>query len=172
MESNQPKTGKFSLNYGLILGALGVVFGVMLYISDAHTSQSPVNSVISIALMVGVIFWGISTFKKENEGFLTLGEAMKLGAGIALVSGIITVIYTIFLANVLDPDFASKVMDARLAESAAEGNFTSEQIQQQKEMGLKFWWIGYPVILIVNIIFGLIIGLVGGLILKKARPEY
>lgn len=172
MESNPPKTGKFSLNYGLILGGLGVVFGVMLYISDAHTSQSPVNSVVSIAMMAGVILWGISSFKKANGGYLTIGQALKLGAGIALIAGVITILYTIFLANVLDPDFASKVMDARLAEAASQGNFTPEQLQQQKEMGLQFWWVGYPVILIVNIILGLIIGLVGGLIFKKAQPDY
>ncbi len=170
MEANPPKTGKFSLNYGLILGGLGVIFGLMLFMSDAHTSQSPVNSIISIVMSVGVIFWGILNFRKANEGFLTIGQALKLGAGIALIAGIIAVLYTILLANVLDPDFPAKVMDARLAEVA--GDMTPEQLQQQKEMGLKFWWFGYPVILIVNIIIGLVIGLVGGLIFKKAQPDY
>jgi hypothetical protein len=172
MEANPPKTGKFSLNYGLILGGLAVIFGVMLFMSDAHTSQSPVNSIISIAMSIGVIFWGILNFKKANDGYLTLGQALKLGAGIALVAGIITVLWTMLLANVLDPDFPSKVMDTRLAEVAEEANMTPEQIQQQKEMGLKFWWFGYPVILIFNIIIGLVIGLVGGLIFKKAQPDY
>ncbi|MGB5271086.1 MAG: DUF4199 domain-containing protein, partial [Eudoraea sp.] len=91
MEENQPKTGKFSLNYGLILGAIGVIFGIMLYSMDAHYSQDPSNTVISILIMVGVIIWGIINFRKANEGFLTLSEALKLGAGIALVAGIITV---------------------------------------------------------------------------------
>ena len=172
METNPPKTGKFSLNYGLILGGLAVIFGLMLYLSDAHTSQSPVNSIISIVMSVGVIFWGILNFRKANDGFPTIKEALKLGAGIALIAGIVTVLWTIFLSNVLDPDFPSKVMDARLAEVAEEANLTTEQLQQQKEMGLKFWWFGYPVILIVNIIIGLVIGLVGGLIFKKAQPDY
>jgi hypothetical protein len=172
MDSTAPKTGKFSLNYGLILGGLGVVFGIMLFISDAHTSHSPVNSVVSMAMMIGVIFWGIISFRKANEGFLTIGEALKLGAGIALIAGVLTVLWTLVLTYVLDPEFPSKVMDARLAEAASNPNLTPEIIQQQKEMGLKFWWVGYPVILIVNILLGLLIGLVGGLIFKKARPEY
>ncbi|MEJ2162016.1 MAG: DUF4199 domain-containing protein [Robiginitalea sp.] len=172
MESNPPKIGKFSFNYGLILGGIGVIFGVMLFMADAHTSQSPVNSIVSIVLSIAVIFWGILTFRKANDGFLAIGQALKLGAGIALIAGIVSVLYTLLLSNVLDPDFASKIMDARLAEQAAETNLTAEQIQVQKEMGLKFWWVGYPVILIVNIIIGLIIGLVGGLIFKKAQPDY
>lgn len=170
MEANPPKTGKFSFIYGLILGGLGVIFGLMLFMSDAHTSQGPVNSIISIVMSIGVIFWGILNFRKANEGYLTIGQALKLGAGIALIAGIISVLYTILLSNVLDPDFPSKIMDARLAEVAQD--MTPEQLQQQKEMGLKFWWFGYPVILIVNIIIGLVIGLVGGLIFKKAQPDY
>ncbi|MDM9630581.1 DUF4199 domain-containing protein [Robiginitalea aurantiaca] len=172
METSKPKIGKFSLNYGLILGGLGVVFGFMLFMSDAHTSQSPVNSIIGIVMMIGVIFWGILNFRKANGDLLKTGEAVKLGAGIALVAGILSVIWTLILTNVLDPDFASKTMDARLAEAAAEGNFTPEQLQQQKEMGMEYFWVGYPVILIFNILIGLIIGLVGGLIFKKAAPDY
>ena len=170
MEANPPKTGKFSLNYGLILGGLGVIFALMLFMSDAHTSQSPVNSIISIVMSIAIIFWGILNFRKANDGFLTIGQALKLGAGIALIAGIVSVLYTILLSNVLDPDFPAKIMDARLAEVA--GDMTPEQLQEQKEMGLKFWWFGYPVILVVNIIIGLVIGLVGGLIFKKAQPDY
>ena len=82
MEENQPKTGKYSLNFGLILGLISVVFGVMLYTMDAHTSQDPANTVISIVIMVAVIIWGIISFRKANEGYLSLGQAMKLGTGI------------------------------------------------------------------------------------------
>ena len=172
MEANPPKTGKFSLNYGLILGGLGLIFGIMLYLSDAYVSNSSVNSIISIVLSIGVIFWGIMNFRKANDGYLTIGQALKLGAGIALIAGIISVLWTLFLSNVLDPEFPSKMMDLQLAEAAKTTDLTPEQLQQQKEMGLKFWWFGYPVILIANILIGLVIGLVGGLIFKKARPDY
>jgi hypothetical protein len=39
-------------------------------------------------------------------------------------------------------------------------------------MGIKYFWIGYPFILIINIIIGLVIGLIGGLIFKKQKPAY
>lgn len=172
MEENEPKTGKYALNYGLILGLISVAFGIMLYSMDAHYSQDPSNTVISIVLMVAVIIWGIYNFKKANSGYLKIGEALKLGAGIALVAGIIGLIYFFILSNFLDPDFAVKATEARLAEVEASGEFTAEQIQQQKDMSIKFFWVGYPIILIFNIIIGLVIGLIGGLILKKAKPAY
>ncbi len=172
MEDNQPKTGKFSLNYGLILGAIGVVFGIMLYSMDAHTSQDPSNTAISIVIMVAVIIWGIISYRKANNGFLTLGEALKLGAGIALVSGIITVIYTLLMVNVLDTEFAVKIAEGQKAANEAAGVLTDAQIQQQYDGTINFFWITYPFILIFNIIAGLVIGLIGGLILKKAKPDY
>lgn len=172
MEENQPKTGTFSLNYGLILGLIGVAFGLMLYSMDAHYTQNPATTVISIAIMLGVTSWGIFNFRKANSGYLTLSQALKIGAGIALISGIISILYTMLLANVLDPEFVAKVMDNRMAEMEASGELTAAQIQQQKEMGIKYFWMGYPIILIINILIGLVIGLVAGLILKKEKPAY
>jgi len=172
MEENQPKTGKFSLNYGLILGGISVIFGVMLYTQDMHTSQSPALMIIGIALAAVVTFIGISNFRKANEGFLTLSQALKIGAGIALISAIIAIIYNLVLVNVIDPDTPSKIMDARLGPALESGEITQEQFDLQKEQSIKFWWMGYPFILIINILIGLILGLITGLILKKDKPAY
>lgn len=172
MEENQPKTGKFSLNYGLILGLVSVVFGIMLYTQDMHTSQSPALMIIGIVLAAIVTFIGISNFRKANEGFLTLSQALKIGAGIALISAIIAIIYNLVLVNVIDPDAPSKIMDARLGPALESGEITQEQFNVQKDQSIKFWWMGYPVLLILNILIGLVLGLISGLILKKAKPAY
>lgn len=172
MEENQPKTGKFSLNYGLILGGISVVFGIMLYTQDMHTSQSPALMIIGIVLAAVVTFIGISNFRKANEGFLTLSQALKIGAGIALISAIIAVVYNLVLVNIIDPDTPSKIMDARLGPALESGEITQEQFDVQKEQSIQFWWMGYPVLLILNILIGLVLGLISGLILKKAKPAY
>ncbi|UII79131.1 DUF4199 domain-containing protein [Flagellimonas sp. CMM7] len=172
MEENQPKTGKFSLNYGLILGLVSVVFGIMLYTQDMHTSQSPALMIIGIVLAAIVTFIGISNFRKANEGFLTLSQALKIGAGIALISAIIAIVYNLVLVNAIDPDAPSKIMDARLGPALESGEITQEQFNVQKDQSLKFWWMGYPVLLILNILIGLVLGLISGLILKKAKPAY
>lgn len=171
MEENQPKTGKFSLNYGLILGVIGVVFGLMLYSMDAHYTQDTSSQVINIVITVAVIMWGIYSYKKANGGFLTIGEALKLGAGIALIAGIIGIIYILFLSNVMDTEFIEKLADAQRAKGE-EAGIPAEQLQQQYDGTVNYFWVSYPIILIFNIIIGLAIGLVGGLILKKAKPDY
>ncbi|TDQ29434.1 DUF4199 domain-containing protein [Zeaxanthinibacter enoshimensis] len=172
METKPPTTGKFSLTYGAILGGLSIIFALMLFSMDAHTSREPLNQVISVVMSAAVIVFGIHAYKKANEGYLTLSEALKLGAGISLVSALIFIVYQLILTNFLDPDFASKVMDIQMAELVESGQLTADQAAQQKEMGMKFFWIGYPVILIISIISGLIIGLIAGLVMKKSRPAY
>lgn len=172
MNENQPKTGAFSLKFGLILGLISVVFQLMLFSMDAHTTRDTTTQVIGIVIMIAITLWGIYSFRKANGGYLSLGEALKIGAGIALISGIIAIIYTMILANVIDPEFATKVAEMQKQADEAAGEFTTEQIKQRYEGTINYFWISYPFILIVTIIIGLIIGLVGGLIFKKQKPAY
>ena len=168
METNPATTGKISLKFGLILGAIGVVFGLMLYSMDAHTTQSPGMQILNIVISLSVIVWAIISFKKANGGQLSVGQAVKIGAGTALIGAIISVLYTLLLSNVIDPDFTTKVMENRMAQAVAEGNIEASQVPQSIEMGKKFFWVGYPVILIISIVFGLVVGLIGGLIFKSS----
>ena len=170
MEDQQPKIGKFSLNYGLILGGLGAAFSLMLFSMDAHVGgDSSVQQIVGIVLMIAITFWGIISFRKANGGLLSIGQGLKLGTGIALVAAIISVIYLYLMANVLDPDFITKTAEASRAALEARGDVPQEMIQQQYQNTIDYFWFAYPFILIINIILGLIIGLVGGLIFKKSE---
>ncbi|MBT8284691.1 MAG: DUF4199 domain-containing protein [Flavobacteriaceae bacterium] len=168
MEQNQPTIGKFSLTYGLILGAISVVFGLMLYSMDAHTSQDTSNTVISIVIAVAIIMLGIFNFRKANEGYLSLGQAIKLAIMIALVSGLIWIVYMLFMVNVLDTNFITTIAENQKAAMEAEGTLSAAQIEQQYEGTINYFWISYPIILIINVVMGFVIGLIGGLIFKKS----
>jgi hypothetical protein len=171
MEENQPKTGKYALNFGLVLGVISVIFGIMLYTLDMHYQRNTAVTIVGVLITIVVLFFAINQFKKNNDGFLTLSEALKVGVGAALIAAIIGVVYQYALANFIDPNFMDKAMDAQMADAVANGKMTSEQVEQGKEMGKKFFWVGYPIYLIVSVLFGLIISLVIGLVIKKNRPE-
>ena len=173
MEEQQPKTGKFALNYGLLLGVVFVVFGVMLYTQKMHYEMNTAVMVISVLLMVAGSFLAVSAFKKANGGYLTLGEALKVTVGMAVIATIVSLAYQYVLTHFIEPDFMDKAMElAKPKAMARNPNMTEEQWQQGVEMQKKMAWIQYPVGLIINSIIGLIIGLVVGLILKKSKPEY
>jgi hypothetical protein len=173
MEENQPKIGKFSLNYGLITGLIGIAFGIILFTMDLHYERGFAVQGIQIAILVAGIIFGISQFKKANTGFLSVGQAVKLGAGVALIAGILGLLYFFVFSNFIEPDFMDNMYELG-KQQALEDNpqLTSEQIDQSIEMQKKLAWITYPVILIFNILIGLIVGWIGGLIMKKAKPAY
>jgi uncharacterized membrane protein YfcA len=172
MEQNQPKIGKFSWTFGLILGLASVAFSFMLYTMEMHYEQSWPIQVIGILMTAVAIVVAISQFKKANEGYLKVSEALKLGMGIGLVSAIVGLIYYALLTNVIEPDFMDKVMDIAKVK-ALENNprITDEQWQQGVDMQKKFAWLTYPFILIFSIIIGLVIGWITGLIMKKQKPD-
>ncbi len=173
MEENQPKTGKFALNYGLITGGAGIVFGIMLYMMDMQYEQGIAIQGIQIAILAAGIVWAIVQFKKANLGFLNISHALKVGAGVALVAGIIGLIYFFLFSNFIEPDFMDNLSEIG-KQKALEDNpqLTEAQIDQGMEMQKKFAWVSYPIILIFNVIIGLVVGLITGLIMKKQKPAY
>lgn len=175
MEHQEPKTGKIALNFGLLLGIIGVVFGVILHIMDLQYTGAGSAQIVNLVIMVGIIFFGINQFKKANEGFISLSQALKIGVGIAAVAAVITLIWTMAYINFIEPEFIAKSNEIRLAEYQAQNpDLSSQDLARVKDSMEMFSGPGIIAAfgLIVPIIFGLIISLVGGLIMKKQRPVY
>lgn len=171
MEENQPKTGKFAFTYGLLLGGISIIFALMLYFADMHYQGGLAVGLISMSLIIGAIVLGLLHFRKENNGLLSLGEALKVGIGIALVGGIIGIIFNLIMANVIDPEMMAKAMELQRATLAESTRMTSEQIDTQLEMTKKFSSTAMQVAfgLLFSIVLGLIFSLISGLILKRTE---
>jgi hypothetical protein len=175
MEANPPKTGKFALNYGLILGAISIAFSLILFSSDLHYQQDWKVSIINVVIMIAVLVTGIYQFRKANDGWLTLGQALKVGVGIALVGAIVGLVYQLIFINFIEPDFMTKMMELRKAEMISQNpDMTQEQIDGAVEMMESFSGPGVMVAfaLVGSLFFGFVISLIGGLVLKKAKPDY
>ena len=173
MEENQPKTGKFALNYGLLAGGVGIIFGIMLFTMDMQYERGFAVQAINIAILATVIVIGIYQYKKANHTFLTISEALKVGAGIALIAGLLGILYFFIFSNYVEPDYMDNMYELGKQEAMEKNpKLTEEQIDQGIEMQKSFAWISYPIILIFNIIIGLVVGVITGLILKKQKPAY
>jgi len=138
-----------------------------------HYHDDTSTSLISYTFLIGIIVWGIIHFRKENNGYLTLSNALKTGLGIALISSI-TVIYIINLINFIDPEFIDKSMEFQKQKMLQENPEISienvnKMIDMQKEFSGPFIIAGF--IIIFNLFFGFIISLISGLMLKKSQPE-
>lgn len=173
MEIQKAEAKKFVLNYGILLGILSVIMGVVMYVTNAYLSPSFIYTIIGFLILIVVIAMAIKAYKAENGGFLGLGEALKVGIGVAVVGGIIASIWSFVLMNYIEPDFMSQMMDLQREQMAETNpNMTEAQMDAAMEMGAKFSspWLAIAISLIGNLFFGLIISLVAGLIMKKENP--
>lgn len=169
MTSNTPQIRNYAYKYGLIYGAITIVFSLMLHIMDLTYSGSNFPQIFGYVLLAVLIIWAVVSFRKDNQGKLSVGQATKIGTATALISAIITVLYIIVFANVIEPDFAEKLGELtseQLREKAPQ--LTEDQIAQQVAMQTKFFWVSYPFILIVYSLYGLVLGWITGLFTKKA----
>lgn len=173
MEENQPETGKFALNYGLLTGLIGVVFGVMLFVMEMHYEQGAAIQITQTLILAAGIIFAIIQFKKAGDGFLSISNALKVGAGVALIAAIVGLLYFFILSNIIEPGYMDKVYEIGKIKAMADNpSLTEEQINQGIEMNKSFAWISYPILIIINVLIGLIFGLITGLILKKEEAAY
>lgn len=172
---NQNSATKTMLTYGFYIGILSVIINLLNYsfgnIFDPHWSVSLVGALVFIGLMV----YAIKEFKTKNDGFLKLGEAIKIGLGIALVSAIIGIIYQLILMYVLEPDYMVKM--AEFQEQAILEKYPEmdeAQLETALNMSKKFTTPGMMTAmgLAMSLLFGLIVSLIAGLIMKKDKNEY
>ena len=136
---------------------------------DMTYDQSPVIQAINILIPASMAIMAILTFKKDNTGLLSLKQAIKLGVGVFLVAGIIGLAYFTVFINFIETDFISNnaAMQAN-AMREAQPNMDEDIIEMQQTNIEKYFYISYPVILIINVFIGLMVGLVTGLFTKKS----
>ena len=124
--------------------------------------------------MIGVLLFAFIQYKKSNEGSISLSEAIKIGIGVSLISAILGIIYAFILTEFLDPGMMEKVLDLQMEKiRASNPEMSQEALDSTRSMSEKF---SSPLIrsafqLIFALFIGFIISLIGGLIVKKSRPE-
>ena len=168
MENQKPTAGKFALNYGVILGVLMIAIGVVTYVTGmALEGQQWPNIIYYIAFPV-VIMYAISQYKKANANTLSLGDAIKVGLSIAVISAIVYLIYGLLFNYVIDPEFMGQMMEVQRDKLLENPNMTPEAIEQSmKMMEMMFnTFIGSAFWVAMSAFFGLIYSIIGGLVMK------
>ena len=168
MENQKPTAGKFALNYGVILGVLMIAIGVVTYVTGmALEGQQWPNIIYYIAFPV-VIMYAISQYKKANANTLSLGDAIKVGLSIAVISAIVYLIYGLLFNYVIDPEFMGQMMEVQRDKLLENPNMTPEAVEQSMKMMEMMFnpFIGSAFWVAMSAFFGLIYSLIGGLVMK------
>ena len=160
--------------YGQIYGGISVAFAIMLFIMDMHYQGGSLQQWTALIIMVGSITFAQIAYRKLNDGYLNLSEAIKVGLGVTLIGILIAVVYGWFQAIVLDPNQIEKATEFALNQAIDQNpEMTDEMIAMTQE-----WieWGSSPGIstafaLGFGLLFGSIVSLITGLFVKKSKPN-
>jgi len=173
METQKISVKKIALNYGVLWGLGSIVLSVVMYITGQHLDGGWIQTLIGIIIMIAAIVYGLKAFKKENEGFMSLGEAIKTGLAISVIAAIIGAIYFYVFANFIEPDFLNQLLE-NTREKMIEQNpdMPAEQLEMSLDITAKMMqpWIMMSFSIIGTLFFGFLTSLIGGAIMKQNRP--
>ncbi|TPN83532.1 DUF4199 domain-containing protein [Aquimarina algicola] len=175
MKNEKSSSKKIIINYGALLGLVSIALAVILYVTDSYTDPHWAFAVAGPLLLLIVIIYGIKAYKKTNEGYLNLMDAIKIGIGIALIGGIISSIWSIVLTTVIEPDYTQQVLEVQ-REKMIENypDFSEEQINQSMSIAEKFAspYLSFAFSIIGSLFLGFIFSLISGLVLQKKQELY
>jgi len=174
METQEISVKKIALNYGLVLALLSIAVNVIAYVTNNHLDRPWWVSVLGTIFLIAVIVYGLKAFKNENSGFLSIGEAIKVGLAISLIAGIIGVIYNFIFITYIEPEFVNQMLDFTREEMIEQNpDMTQEQMDMSIGIVEKMMqpWIMFAMGIIGSLFFGFIVALISGLIMKNNRPE-
>ena len=169
METQKLTPGKFALNYGLILGLVMIAIAVVTYVTGMALELKQWPQYLYYIIFPITVIYAISQYKKSNGNLLRLGEAIKIGVLIGVVSAIVYVIYGLIFNYIIDPEFMDLMKEAMRDKMLEIPNLTEEMVDQQMSMVEKFMdpLVGSAFWIAMSAFFGLIYSLIGGLVMKK-----
>lgn len=167
----KPKGMKHLTTWGGILGLLLIAFSLGLYLFDL-TESKPAQWA-SYGLIAALIFVGTKAKRTSQEGFISYGQGLGTGVGIAFFGSIMVAFYTFVFFNYMDPDMLEELI-LRAEDQMYDQGMPDEQIEMAMTYTRKFM-APVPMALMVVLsytIVGFIISLITSAILKKENTSF
>lgn len=168
----KPSIWKHSLNSGLIIGLIMVVWTLILYI--AQLEQIPVVAMLAplIISIIGIV-WTHKQYKKNGDGVMSYSQGLGLGTlaiGIAgVVNGVFTYIYISFIdSSVMER--ASRALEEQRIKLLDEG-LAQAQVDQVMNIQEMMFQPGVMFIsgILGSLFFGFILSLIVSLFTKEEK---
>lgn len=170
---NQVNSKNIIINYGLILGGISIIMNLIMYATNNHLAPHWSISLIGFIALIALIVLGVKKFKESNNNYLTFGQALKVGVGIAIVSALLVSIYNYVFMTVIEPTYMDQVMELQ-SQTLIEQGYTDDQIEATQEMGKKLSgpFITSAFTIIGAAFLGFVISAITGAIMKKTEDQY
>lgn len=169
---NQASSKSVILNYGLYYGIVSILLSVVLYAMDMHLKGGVIPTVVGIAVILAFPILGITKFKKDNGGFITWGQSVKIGMGVLLIGVLIAIIYNHIFTSFIEPDFYTQLTEVQ-RQGLIDAGLTDDQITTQLDAQAMFQGtiLGDAVGLLFFAFVGFVISAITGAVVKRTEED-
>lgn len=176
MEETQDVSKKsIAIKYGLISGMVGIIMFLIQDFAGIAGDQdySWVIMAVSVVIYAVIIALAHKEYIKFGDGHMNYGEGLGLGTLVALVSSIISSVFTYLYISFISPAYLENMRQQQIIAMEEQGMSDSE-IEQAMQVAENF--SGPTAILIFGILggvfFGFLVSLVVSAFTKKTRQEF
>lgn len=169
---NQVSSKSIIVNYGIILGVIGILSHLTFYATGNLITMGWANGVVGFIALIVIIVLGIKKFKTGNGGYLSFGQAVKIGLLISLLSAVISIIYSQIFVNFIEPDFMNQMLEVQRT-AWEDAQMTQEQMESAEGM---FETFSSPLItslfsIVGAAFFGFVISAIAGAVMKRSQED-
>jgi hypothetical protein len=175
---NTTKPSKSYLQFGLFYGLVMILTFVIIYVLNIDIMKNKMigttSSILNyLFLPLLFIYLGCLDFKKNNNGFMSFVESLKVGVSVVFVAALLFGGFNVIF-NIIFPEYLNEILRNTKAIMLEQNpKMTSEQVGMAISMTKKFSapWFSFPITIAVFSFLGLIYSLIIGMILKNDNPQ-
>lgn len=168
---NQANSKQTIINYGLMAGGTAISISLISYAMGKSVRPGLLLSTLSFIAPFVLMVLGIKKFKTSNQGFLAWGEAVKVGVGIALIWGVLTLSFQYVLENIIAPELIEQKLELvreTLEAWGKDDDFIDEQVAKQENQNPIF---GLSMGMLLFAFLGFVVSAIAGAIMKKTVED-
>ena len=165
---------KPAIKFGLISGAIGVLFNLVMYITGINrTPSGQTIQWLSIIIPITCMYMAIKTYRDEiGNGWITFGKAFNQAFRVGVVGGLIGSVYHFLYLKFIDPTYVDYLMQLQL-EKLTERGMDDATIEQAMKQTAPFMsppvQLGFAIV--ISFFIAAALGLIMAGIMKKPNPE-
>jgi hypothetical protein len=159
---------KANLNSGVIMGAIGIVYTLLMYFLDLTFNKN--MGYIFIVLSIVLLYFFIKSYRDSYmHGNITYGQAVGAGVIIYLYYAVVSAIFMYILYTVIDPGLIKKMIAMAEEQVTKSGRVPAEQLDTVMAFQKKFLIpaVQAPLSIFFNMLFGTIISLIVSIFIKR-----
>ena len=165
---------KPAVKYGLINGGLGILWALIMYITELNRSQAG-QWINMIGLIITVIFMvqAIKAYRTgPGNGWISFGKAFGQAFTVGLIGGIIGCAFYFLYITAIDPAFVDFQKQKQM-EAMVERGMDDAMIERAMDQSAFFMQPGMQFVfaLLASLFFSAVLSLIVAGIMKKPNPS-